>query len=123
MNLATETMPQKNAKGKWKWDGQSVMDLYDKCLSGHINPEKFQEWPQTIANELKEPITTIELGKSKKVYEMARLLAVDLDGMAMLRIACATSKSGYAYSIMTLNEAEKFMGKCRQQFIRHGRKN
>ncbi len=84
-----------------------------------VSESGIQEWKYTIPVDMRKPIVVVErVAGRRKNSEMARVIAVDTKGNALLRMFDAVSKSGWKFTVIPVSEARKFIRKCREQFNR-----
>jgi hypothetical protein len=106
-----------NLKNVWKWDGQSIFGILEKCSIHEVHEMDIQEWKSTIPADIQEPVVvSAKVSGHRKKWEMARVLAVDSKEQALLRMFDAASRFGWKYTVIPVSEVRKFFSKCRKQF-------
>lgn len=102
----------------WAWDGQSVDAINEKRAMFNIWPAKIHEWKDTVPADCRAPVVVPDHnGVYATERELARIVAVDPRGQALLRRADAQSSAPtYAYLVLPLEGARAFITKCRECF-------
>lgn len=90
----------------WQWDGQSVELIRDQRAILNKWPNKISEWVDTVPEDFRAQVMS-------EGQEMARILACDTRGQALLRLLDCR---GHVYSVMPVKDACAFIKKCRRQF-------
>lgn len=111
-------MKVSNDARTWKWDGQTVASILEHRQMLNAWPKKIQEWKNTVPADCREPVVMLDKnsGDSIEKWELTRIIAVDGQGQALLRLANATAPTFVAYSVMSIDDARAFIMRCRNLF-------